>query len=323
MSNSKAKPISHYEGGGLPHRNDPTQPPLVVPVILNWNKEELTLDTLASLREQDYPRMQSIVVDNGSQNQQEALAKIKRAFPEVQTYGIRPPNVGFTGGCNTGMRLALEAGADYLFVINNDILLDPSAISELITVLEADSSVGAASPLMYYASEPDRIWFGGGKLLMGGRVLPEHGEENNITPDSPPQEADWLTGTAIMVRREAIEQARMLDRRYFLYWEDVDWTLALRKAGYRLLLVPSSVIWHRVSATMGEMPLSVLYYWERNRLYFIERWGDWRSKMIAWGKIAWRLLAWRFKDPTANPLVPVKLQAYTDYLLRRTGRKRE
>jgi GT2 family glycosyltransferase len=294
--------------------------PLVVAFILNWNKDDLTLETLASLREQTYPRLQTLVLDNGSDNQQEALVRIRAAFPEVRTLASKR-NLGFAGGCNVGMRAALELGAEYLLLLNNDVLLQPDAIAELVASLEADASAGAAGPLIYYASEPERVWFGGGKVRMGGRVLPEHGEDAGIHSGSPTTESEWLPGTAMLVRRGAVARAGMMDASYFLYWEDVEWCFRLRNAGYRLLIVPRSIIYHKVNATSGDLPLTIVYYWERNRLRFIERWGTWRSRITAWVKIVWRLVAWRIKLPD-DPQARVKLEAYRDYLLRRSGPRR-
>jgi GT2 family glycosyltransferase len=295
----------------------PGPAPLVVPIILNWNKDDLTLETLASLREQTYPRLQTLVLDNGSDNQREALARIRAAFPEVRTLASKR-NLGFAKGCNVGMRAALDMGAEYLLLLNNDVLLRPDAIAELVVALEGNPGAGAVGPLIYYASEPERVWFGGGKVRMGGRVLPEHGEDAAIHPGSPTVESEWLPGTAMLVRREAIARAGMMDASYFLYWEDVEWCFRLRHSGYRLLIVPRSVIYHKVNATSGDLPLTIVYYWERNRLRFIERWGTWHSRITAWGKIAWRSVVWRIKAPD-DPQAKVKLEAYRDYLLRRSG----
>ncbi len=298
------------------------QPPLVVPVILNWNRVQLTLETLASLQEQTHPRIQTIVLDNGSDDQEEALDRIRSAHPEVRLMGSRR-NLGFAGGCNTGMREALSLDPDYLLLLNNDVSLHPDAISELVAALEADPSAGAAGPLIYYASQPERIWFGGGDMLMGRRVLAQHGEDLDVHPNSPTRECDWLPATALMVSRSAVERAGPMDRSYFLYWEDVDWCYRLRRAKYKLLFVPHSVVWHKVNATSGSMPMANVYYWERNRLRFIERWGTWKARFFAWGKILWRSIAWRIKPPSEDPQAHTKLEAYRDYLLRRSGKWRE
>ncbi len=296
--------------------------PLVCAVVLNWNSLDLTLDTLASLRRQSYPHLRTIVLDNGSWNQREALGVIEATFPEARTTASRR-NLGFAGGCNAGMRVALEMGADYLLLLNNDVLLDPKAIAELTAALEADAEAGAAGPLIFFASEPQRIWFAGGAMQSGGRFLSRHkglGRRLSTYPDLPPQETGWLAGTALLVKRSAVERVGMMDPAYFLYWEDVDWCYRLRRAGYRLLLVPRARIWHKVNATTSTLPsMGSVYYWERNRLRFIEKWGDLPSRASAWGKILWRTAAWRLRLPKDDPQAETKLEAYRDYLLRRFG----
>lgn len=323
----RGRALARGEDGGATQREDSLtngeQFPLVCPIILNWNRADLTIETLDSLREQTYGRIVPVVLDNGSDDQAEELRRIRETHPEACLFGAKS-NLGFARGCNAGLRVALRMGADYLMLLNNDVALHPDAIAELVATLEADPGMGAAGPLIYYASEPQRVWFGGGEVQMGGRVGAEHGEDTDARPGDPPRGSGWLPGTAIMARREAVLRAGPLDPAYFLYWEDVDWCMRLRRAGYRLLLVPGAVLWHKVNASTGALPLSlsIVYYWERNRLRFIERWGDLPTRLIAWSKILWRLLAWGVRLPPHDPQARVKLEAYRDYLLRRFGPRR-
>jgi GT2 family glycosyltransferase len=302
-----------------------TRLPGVVAVILNWNNLELTRDTLRSLQEQDYPHLRALLIDNASWNQQETLTVINREFPGVELWGSRR-NLGFAGGCNLGMRIALEMGAERVLLLNNDVLLERNAVGLLVQALEDDEQAGAASPLILYASEPERVWFAGGKVQMGGRVLPEHlwlDEPPGSVPDVPSIETEWLAGTCVLVRRSAVERAGMMDPAYFLYWEDVDWCYRLRAAGYRLLVVPRARIRHRVNATTGTLPsLGSVYYWERNRLRFIHKWGTGASRIPALIKIIWRSLAWRIRPPRDDAQAPTKLEAYRDYFLGRFGQRR-
>jgi GT2 family glycosyltransferase len=296
-------------------------PPLVAVIILNWNSDGLTTETLESIRDQRYTNLVTIVVDNASANQAEFLAHLGQVFPKVRTIATNR-NLGYAGGNNLGIRLGLELGADYLMLLNNDVLLDPMAITELVRAAEADPGAGAVGPLIFYASQPGRVWFGGGTMAMGRRVLARHdgiGQPSWFAADAASRPTDWLPGTAILAHREVVKQAGLLDPRYFLYWEDVDWCYTLRHAGYRLLLVPRSHVWHKVNASTGRLPLATTYYWERNRLRFIERWGTWEARLFAWGKIFWRLIAWRVVPPQDDPTIRVKLRAYRDYLRRRFG----
>ena len=302
-----------------------THTPGVVAVILNWNNLGLTQETLRSLYAQDYPHLRAVLIDNASRNQEETLAVIHREFPEVELWGSRR-NLGFAGGCNLGMQIALEMGAERVLLLNNDVLLAPDVVRLLVQALEADEGAGAASPLVLYASEPDRVWFAGGTVRQGGRVLPEHlwlDEPPGRVPGVSSYETEWLAGTCVLVRRSAVERAGMLDPAYFLYWEDVDWCYRLRALGYRLLVVPGAIIRHRVNATAGSLPsLGSVYYWERNRLRFIQKWGTWRSRLSAFVKITWRSIAWRVRPPRDDPQASTKLEAYRDYLLGRFGQRR-
>ena len=296
------------------------RPPLVYVIILNWNGLDLTLATLRSLQGQTYPRLRTLVLDNGSVDGESALSAIRREFPEVELFYSRR-NLGFAGGCNAGMKIALRSGANYLFLLNNDVLLEKSATTELVAVLEANPEVGAACPLIYYEADRDRVWFSGGRLRLGGRVQAEHEPDEPVSAGDLSRGSDWLPGTAILARRECVEQAGPMDPRYFLYWEDVDWSMRIKRAGYRLVVVPRAILWHKINASTGTLPrpLSVVYYWERNRLRFIERWGGWRSLVIAISKIVWRSVAWRVHMPQGDPQAATKLEAYRDYILRRFG----
>ena len=303
----------------------PTTLAQVIVVILNWNNLGLTQDTLRSLQEQDYPNLSTVVIDNASRNQQEVFAVIKDDFPKVELWGSKR-NLGFALGCNLGMNIALERGAEFILLLNNDVLLEPGAISRLVASLEADEGAAAAGPVIVYASDPERVWFAGGHVQMGGRVLPEHlwlDEPVTDVPDIRDCETEWLAGTCILVRRSAVERAGMMDPAYFLYWEDVDWSFRLRAAGYYLLLVPEARVLHRVNASTNTLPsMGTIYYWERNRLRFIEKWGTLRSRLYAWSKIAWRSLAWRVRLPPDDSQAPTKLEAYRDYMLGRFGPRR-
>lgn len=295
---------------------------LVCAITVNWNQADSTLETLSSLQTQRYPNLVTIVVDNASTDQSAAFARITQAYPSVRTIASRE-NLGYGGGCNLGIEAALELGADYVMILNNDLRLDPNAVGELVSALRGDPASGAACPVIYLASAPDTVYFAGGTIDRRHGMLPKidrEGERVASPLDGPARETGWLAGTAIMTRRSALQAAGPMDPSYFMYWEDVDWSLRLRRAGYRLLVVPKARAWHSVNAS-GTGATSLSYYWERNRLLVVERWGGWRTKFLTRIKVLARLGLWRLFPGSLSDTARVRQEAYRDYLRRAFGRR--
>jgi len=247
-------------------REDAVTAPHVAVVILAWNGRDDTLACLESLEAIEWDELTTIVVDNGSSD---GLSEVVRdRFPYVHLISSER-NLGFAGGNNLGLRAAYEAGADYLLVLNNDTEIDPAAIRELVTVAETRPDAGVLCPLIYYMDPPDVIWFA------GARFDPRKGHngrhtgygERDAGQYEGVRETGRATGAAMLVPRRTIDEVGFLDERLFLHVEDVEWSLRIRAAGYRVLLVPSARVWHRVSvAAGGEHSPTIAYYATRNTL---------------------------------------------------------
>src|SRR5436190_598438 len=240
--------------------------PHVAVVILDWNGREDTLACLRSLEQVEWDELSVIVIDNGSSDG--VGDAIRAQFPDVHV--IRSErNLGFAGGNNLGLRAALAEDADYVLMLNNDTELDRHAVAELVRVAEERPDAGAVCPLIYYMEPPDRIWFAGARFdprrghngRHTGYRERDHGQYGVV------RETGRATGAAMLVSRRALEDVGLLDERLFLHVEDVEWSLRMRAAGYRVLLVPSARVWHRVSvAAGGEHSPSIAYYAIRNTL---------------------------------------------------------
>jgi GT2 family glycosyltransferase len=238
----------------------------VAVVILAWNGRDDTLRCLESVDALEWENLSTIVVDNGSSDG--VVEAVRERFPHVQV--IRSErNLGFAGGNNLGLRAAHEAGADYLMILNNDTVVDPGAVRELVAEAERRPDAGALCPLIYYMDPPNRIWYA------GARFDPRRGHNGRHTGYRERDEGQYdavretgrATGAAILVRRTAVDEVGFLDERLFLHVEDVEWSLRIRAAGYHVLMVPSARVWHRVSvATGGEHSPAVAYYAIRNTL---------------------------------------------------------
>ena len=234
-------------------------------IIVNWNGKADTLACLASLRADDYPCKHIIVVDNGSHDN--SVSVIRANYPEVEVLSTGE-NLGFTGGNNAGIARAVESGAGYIFLLNNDTTLEADALTELVRAAEAHPDAGLCTPLIRYYDRPEEVWFGGSRITLANawathdnRALPE---QNAGVQDIP-----WASGCAMLIPTEMMRQLGGFDDRFFLNWEDVDLSLRIGKAGRKIILVPAAVIYHKVGRAISTAGGAGLYYHVRNRLLLL------------------------------------------------------
>jgi len=241
-------------------------------VVLNWNglaDTRALLPTLLACRMPADWTLEPIVVDNGSTDG--SVPALRAEFPVVQVLEL-PENRRFAGGNNAGLARALANGADAVALLNNDTRADPALFERLLLALEQDPRAGAAAPLIYYGAPSARIWYAGAELNValgvtahrGLRQL-DHGQYRSV------EQTGYLTGCCLLARREVWEKVGPLDESYFIYAEDVDWCLRARRAGYRLLFVPTARLWHEVSASSGAASPWKIYQRTRANLTLFAR----------------------------------------------------
>lgn len=224
--------------------------PAVAVVVLNWNGKDLTLDCVRSLLEIDTPNVDIIVVDNASDDG--SVGAIRDSFGGRVTVVANDENLGFAAGNNAGIRLALERGVDYVLLLNNDTVVDAALIDNLLRPFETNGNLGVAGPKIYYHTPPDRIWFAGGELFLSRGVARHIGiRETDRGQFDDPRDVDYVTGCALMARREVFETVGLLDPSYVAYYEDADFCVRARRAGYRVVYVPGGKVWHKISASTG------------------------------------------------------------------------
>ncbi|RMF43729.1 MAG: glycosyltransferase family 2 protein [Anaerolineae bacterium] len=258
--------------------------PLVYVVTVNWNNAPDTLACLETLSRLSYPNYRLLEVENGSTD--DSPERIAEAFPQVEQVRI-PENTGFAGGFNAGIRHALEKGAEYVFIVNNDTLADAGMLEPLVEAA-APPDVGAVAPLIFYATEPERIWSAGaGRSRWTLELTGNHGREMSIPAARKPVEREFLSGCALLLKRNVLENLGLLDEGFFLYYEDSDYSLRLRQAGYRLLLVPQARLWHKVSrSSLGSDSPGERYWMARSSVRFFRKHvRGWRWLVV----IPWRL----------------------------------
>jgi GT2 family glycosyltransferase len=215
--------------------------PRVSCIILNWNGWQYTLECLGALRECTYQPLDVIVVDSASTD--ESVAKIRGAYPEI-TLLESATNSGFAAGNNIGIRYALAQGADYVWLLNNDTKPNRDALAMLVAKAESNKNIGAVASICYFAQAPSTI-----QAWAGSRINLWIGYSRLITKPDVDASIDTLNGTSMLVARAALEDVGLLDEGFFLYWEDTELCLRLKKKGWQIAAAPESHVLHQVNGS--------------------------------------------------------------------------
>lgn len=239
---------------------------LVAVIIVNHNGYKLTRDCLCSFKKTTYDHYILIVVDNASDDGSVAL--LQQEFPNVR-YIRSETNLGYTGGNNLGLNVAFEMGSHYVFFLNNDTVVSDN-IFELATFLTTNSDVGMVAPLTYYYDNPKITSFGGGHLNRNtGRIsFINKGKRYENILDKVIY-CSFLEGAALMARTELVNRVGGFNDDYFLTSEESELCVRIMDMGYRLALITSCSVWHKVSQTMKPGSELINYFVYRNRLFFI------------------------------------------------------
>jgi GT2 family glycosyltransferase len=217
--------------------------PRVHVVVLNWNSPQMTADCLQSLLVMSGISFRIVVIDNGSSDS--SVEFLGEAFPRAEIIA-NGRNLGFAGGCNVGIRHALAEGADYVLLVNNDTIVDPCLLQELVTHAEAHPEAGILSPKIYYADPSDALWWAGGTFNIWTGLADHIGRQKKDTSDhNQARDLDWATGCVMLLRCSALRKTELFDEQMFATGEDVDLSLRMKKAGYTVKYIPSARLWHR------------------------------------------------------------------------------
>lgn len=243
--------------------------PKVFIIVLNWNGHQDTIECIHSIRKINYPRYEIVIVDNGSTDGSEKI--LRRSFPDIKLIQTGE-NLGFAEGNNVGIRYALENGADYAVILNNDTTVDANFVTELVNAAESDRSIGIVSSKIYFYDRPDVLWYAGAVLdLKTGKSKHIGYNKKDAGQYDTMRETDRACGCSMMISRRACEAAGLMDAAYFCYGEEADWSLRVREAGYKVVFVPASKVWHKISsATGGAGTGYYLYYSVRNHLHLVK-----------------------------------------------------
>ena len=213
-----------------------------------------------------------ICVDNASTDG--SVEAVRREFPAVKVIESGA-NLGFSGGNNVGIRAALEGGAEWVVLVNNDATVAPDFVEAFEAAAAQHPKAGALCGKVFFAESANRIWFAGQRF---STTTGYSGRPRGYGRKDGPEYAEVITiqravGAFMAVSRSVLGVVGLLDDELFAYVEDVDWSLRIRAAGFEVLFVPEARAWHRVSASTGGEAVSThtLYYGVRNTIAVTER----------------------------------------------------
>ncbi|MDO9512336.1 MAG: glycosyltransferase family 2 protein [Bacteroidales bacterium] len=241
--------------------------PLVSIITVNYNHTDTTIELIESLNHATYPNVEVIVVDNNSVTRDQF--KILEKHPSIRLVES-PVNYGFAAGSNYGIMLAR---GKYIFLLNNDCIVTPGFLEPLVEFMEEHPESGAVSPKIKYCDHPDIIQFAGFTAIhpITSRNYCIGHQEKDLGQYDQIRETAFTHGAAMMVPMNVILKAGMMSYAYFLYYEEADWCERIRRAGYKMHVIPQSCIYHKESMSTGKYSTLKLYYLSRNRIMYIRR----------------------------------------------------
>jgi GT2 family glycosyltransferase len=264
-----------------PYTVDSARSPSVLIVVLNWNSYEETIAAVKSISKMDYQNCRTVVIDNGSTD--DSVEQLEKIASDRVKFIRLPENLGFTGGCNVGLDLAVLKDDDYVWLLNGDAVTDVNTLSSLVRVAETDKTIGLVSPMIASLDEPSKL------LNVGGMYEPELPSFQSTKDIRKAQE--WaaacperimLMGTALLIRVAMVREIGPLDREMFAYWEDTDISLRSIKAGFRNVVDFGSVVYHKEKTIDGkyhELKPHYWYYMARNEIRFWKKHANFKARL--------------------------------------------
>lgn len=285
------------------------QSPKVYIIILHWKNYPDTKTCLESIRKITYPDYKVVVVDNYSQDG--SVQRLQADFPEV-IYLLNDDNLGFSCGCNIGLREAYRLGADYVLLLNNDMKIEPGFLEPAVAEAEKVPLVGAVTGKIMYEEYPNIFWQAGGYIhpfrvqgIPRGKGEEDRGQYDKVC------ETGWASGAMSLISRSTLEKVGYLPEEYFFGQEEWDYSTAILRAGLKILYVPGFKAYHHAGASYhAGHPVLNVYGGYLSKMIYAEKY------MSAWSWKLWRFSFWvhlKLRWPT---LARQHCQCEQDYRVR-------
>jgi GT2 family glycosyltransferase len=241
-------------------------PPVHI-IVLNYNNFSETEKCIRSIQSVNYPFINIIIVDNASTD-----SSVKEIMMHFKDYKLiqSPFNKGYAGGMNLGIRYALNEDADFIMLSNNDMIFPPDFLSPLVSVLLNNEHIGIVSPKVLYLNSKNKIYCAGGETKLyrcGGVSMYRNKDAKNY--GNKEREITLAEGSCLLVKKEVFTEVGLLNERFFMYFEDIEFSRRVLKK-FVIMYVPNSVVFHKSGAGRNWTEFSPLYYYyfTRNRLLY-------------------------------------------------------
>lgn len=307
--------------------------PCVFIIILNYNSGNDVLECLESLEDISYGNHRILLVDNKSTD--DSLKQVyfyaKQNDQPIEILELKQ-NYGYASGNNRGIKKALAKGADYVLILNPDTVVEKNFLGELVRVAEHWKNQGTFAffgPRIYLNPKPStlnplRIYSNGGLInwTQTRGTLKDYGKTAHEVKESEPFETHYVTGTCLLASKETIEKVGLMREDYFLYYEDTDWAIRAKKEGIAQVIVPQSIIWHKVSTSTKAGSFSYIYYHTRNGLYCGWHNGNTIQRVAIIGISKWLFLKQFIKlaIPSKRVWAKAVMRGITDFWKGKTGK---
>ena len=235
--------------------------PSVCTIILNYNNYSDTIETIESVLSLNYDSNFVLLIENSSDKT--IIQKIRTTYPDLAIIENKK-NLGYSGGNNIGIQAAMASGAEYIFLLNNDVSLEKDVLKKCVSAMEKSPGCGACQPIIFTFENEEIIWSAGTQLFFGYPRLYLKGTilQKNEISTSP----FGLVGCAILFRRAALQKTGLFDETLFLFHEETDWCIRAKKMDFSLLIISNATVCHKISTTIGMFSKIYLYYIGRNWL---------------------------------------------------------
>jgi GT2 family glycosyltransferase len=233
----------------------------VCTIILNFNNYTDTIETITSVLSLEYDANSILLVENSSD--ESIIRKIRTQFPDLAMIENKK-NLGYAGGNNVGFQKAMESGADYIFLLNNDVKVEKDVLKKCISAMEKSPGCAACQPVIVTFENEERIWSAGTQLYWGYPRLFLKGAK--LQKDGIKTSPFGLVGCAILFRSSALELIGLFDESLFLLHEETDWCIRAKQMNFTLLIISNAIVYHKISTTIGTFSKVYLYYIGRNWL---------------------------------------------------------